>query len=120
MRSFLVATLAILLLSAPAAAENDAKWGAIAYSNGNGPSGTAVNYDSAVDARVAAIEACAGRCTQTFVFQRNCGAVAVSASGRTAAMRNRWRGRAIAGALSQCRRGGAECTLVAAACVVPP
>jgi hypothetical protein len=117
MRFIIIAIAAIAFLSAPASAENGAKWGAIAFGANGNASGTAVDYDSAGEARQAALEACAGQCSQTIVFQRVCGAVAASASGATGSARNRWRNRAIARALAECRRGGSDCTLLAAACI---
>lgn len=117
MRSLIVAILAITLLSAPASADNGAKWGAIAYGAANGAAGTAVDRDSASEARQAALDACAGQCSQTIVFQRVCGAVAASTSGASGSARDRWRNRAIARAMSQCRRSDANCTLLAWVCI---
>ncbi len=108
--------LALVLLASPAAAEDSPKWGAIAYGSTLRASGTAVDYATAGDARQAALDACAGQCTQTMVFQRNCGAVAAASTGTASWARNRWRGRAISRALADCRRRGGDCTLVAWAC----
>lgn len=108
--------LAMVLSAAPAAAYWwEGNWGAIAYGT-NGASGVAVDYSTAGEARQAAFDACGGQCSQSFVFQRNCGAVAASAGGNMAWARNRWRDRAIARAVGQCRDGGQDCALVAWAC----
>ena len=50
------------------------------------------------------------------MFQRTCGAVAASQDGDAAWTRNRWRDRAIARALGQCRARNGDCELVAWAC----
>lgn len=104
------------LVAGPAAADDSPKWGAIAYGGAARVSGTAVDYASAGEARQAALDACRGQCTQSIVFQRNCGAVAASAGGTPSWARNRWRDRAVARALADCRKRDGSCTLVAWAC----
>lgn len=116
MRSPAIAACLFALSVAPVAADESAKWGAIAFGGASRISGTAMDRASAGEAREAALDACAGQCTQTMVFQRNRGAVAASASGATGWSRGRWRDRAIARALTQCRQRSADCALVAWAC----
>ena len=118
MRLRLALTLPLLAaaLAAPAAADDSPKWGAIAYGGTTRSSGTAVDFATAGEARDAARASCGGQCSQTIVFQRNCGAVAASSSGTASWARNRWRDRAISRALADCRKRDANCTLVAWAC----
>ena len=112
-----LALLALVLCSAPAAAQNEWNqvWGAIAYRGPARASGTAVDYPNPEAARQAAFESCGGRCTRVIVFQRSCGAVAEGAGG-AGWDSNRWRGRAISRALKACEGTGPGCTLLAWAC----
>ena len=104
------------LLGGPALADDSPKWGAIAYGSTARSAGTAVDYATPGEARDAAFASCGGQCTQSIVFQRNCGAVAASSSGTPSWARNRWRDRAISRALADCRSRGGGCQLVAWAC----
>ena len=115
-RSAFAPLLLAALLAGPAIADDSPKWGAIAYGATARVSGTAVDFASPGEARQAAFDACRGQCTQSIVFQRNCGAVAASSSGAPSWSRNRWRDRAVARALADCRQRDRSCTLVAWAC----
>ena len=110
-----LALLTLALLSAPAAAQDRGRWGAIAFGGPERATGTAVDFASAGEARAAALENCGG-CTRTIVFVRNCAAVAESPAGAVGWDSGRWRGRAIARALAKC--GRQDCRLVAWACTV--
>lgn len=114
MPRIVLAALALFLLAAPASAQYEGKWGAIAYGGADRASGTAVDYSSREEARQAALEACGGRCTRTVTFLRTCAAVAESPSGAVAWQANRWRDRAIARALEQC--ASSDCFVLAWAC----
>lgn len=116
MRALVPAFAALALLATPAAADDLPKWGAIAYGGATRTAGTAVDYATAGEARQAALDACAGQCSQTMVFQRNCGAVAAASTGTASWARNRWRDRAISRALADCRKRGGDCSVVAWAC----
>jgi hypothetical protein len=112
-----LAVVMLALVSGPAAAQWEGKWGAIAY----GPelaSGMAFDYASADEARQAALDNCGGRCSQTVVFIKTCAAVAQSRSATNGWAVSRWRNRAIARALATCTRTGPDCTLVAVACTM--
>jgi len=109
-----LAALALFLFAAPASAQNEGKWGAIAHGGAERASGSAVDYPSREEARQAALEACGGRCTRTIAFLRTCAAVAESPSGAAAWSSNRFRDRAIARALKQC--ANSDCAVVAWAC----
>ncbi len=114
------AILVSALLAGPALAQeavgpNDGKWGAIAYGGPERATGTAVDFPSADEARRAALDNCGGACTRSIVFLRSCAAVAEGPAG-AAFGSNRWRGRAIARALTQCGRSGAACRISAWAC----
>jgi hypothetical protein len=111
-----LAVLALVLLSAPAAAQNANKWGAIAFGGPDRKAGTAVDQASADEARQAALEACGGQCPRTIVFLRSCGAVAQNPAGAAGWASNRWRGRAQSRALTACARGGPGCGVTAWAC----
>jgi hypothetical protein len=120
MPRIVVSLAALSLLAAPALGQevvgpNDGKWGAIAYGGPEQASGTAVDFPSAEAARQAAFENCGGRCPRSIVFLRTCGAVAEGPAGIAWAS-NRWRGRAISRALTQCARSGPGCTVIAWAC----
>lgn len=110
-----LALVALVLLAAPAAAQNEGKWGAIAYGAPDRATGTAVDFPSAGEARQAALDNCAG-CSRTIVFLRTCAAVAESPAGAAAGASNRWRGRAESRALIACARTGSGCSVVAFAC----
>jgi hypothetical protein len=115
-----IALLISALLAAPALAQeaegpNDGKWGAIAFGGPDRASGTAVDFPSAEEARRAAFDNCGGRCASSIVFLRTCAAIAEGPAG-AAYSSNRWRGRAIARALTQCGRSGAPCAITAWAC----
>jgi len=117
MRSRLAFPLLLLVAAAaPAAADDSPKWGAIAYGGATRSSGTAVDFATPGEARDAALASCGGQCSQTIVFQRNCAAVAATSNGTPSWSRNRWRDRAIARALADCRKRDGNCTLVAWAC----
>lgn len=111
-----LAILALVALAAPAAAQNENKWGAIAFGAPDRLAGTAVDYASADEARQAAAEACGGQCPRTIVFYGSCAAVAQNDSGAVGAARNRYRGRAQSRAMIDCARGGAGCSIAAWAC----
>jgi hypothetical protein len=113
---FAVAFLALALSAAPAAAQNEGKWGAIAYGGPERTTGTAVDYRSAEEAREAALADCAGRCPRSIVFLRTCAAVAESPAGGTGWASNRWKGRSISRAMTVCARSGPGCSVVAWAC----
>lgn len=109
-----LAVWALFLFAVPASAQNEGKWGAIAYGGTDGASGTAVDYPSRDEARQAALEACGGRCARTITFLRTCAAVAESPSGAAAWSVSRWRDRAIVRAREQCP--GSDCAVLAWAC----
>ena len=111
-----LALVALALLAAPAAAQNEGKWGAIAYGGPERTTGTAVDFPSAAEARQAAIDNCGGRCARSIVFLRTCAAVAEGPGGNVAWASNRWRGRAESRALTECKRAGPGCGVVAFAC----
>ena len=108
--------LALLAFASPAAAQNENKWGAIAFGGRDQAWGTAVDYPSADAARTAALASCGGTCSQTFAFLRSCAAVAESPGGGVGVSANRWRGRAISFAMVRCGRTGSECAVLAVAC----
>lgn len=112
---FVSALLASPALAQEAVGPNDGKWGAIAYGGPERVTGTAVDFPSPEEARRAALDNCGGLCTRSIVFLRSCGAVAEGPAG-AAWSSNRWRGRAIARALTQCGRSGPGCNVVAWAC----
>jgi hypothetical protein len=114
-RILLLAGLGLTLICAPAAAQNEGKWGALAFGGPDQAAGWAVDHPSPAEAREAALQACGGRCIRTFVFLRSCAAVAESPAGAVGSSINRWSGRAIARALSQCGEG---CTISVAACTM--
>lgn len=107
---------ALILLSTPAAAQWEGKWGAIAYGGPEQSFGVAVDYASAEEARRAAFDNCGGRCSQSIAFIKTCAAVAESTAGNLAWASNRWRGRAMSRALELCARTGPACTVIAWAC----
>lgn len=112
-----LALVMLALLSSPAAAQWEGKWGAIAY----GPelaSGMALDYASADEARQAALENCGGRCSNSVAFLKSCAAVAEGRGGATGWAVSRWRNRAIARALATWTRTGPDGTLVAVACTM--
>ena len=109
-----LAALAIFLLAGPASAQDQRKWGAIAYGGAERASGTAVDYPSREEARQAALDNCEGRCTRTITFLRTCAAVAESPSGASAWQSNRFRDRAIVRAIKEC--GSSDCAVLAWAC----
>ena len=111
-----IALFAVALFAATANAQTANKWGAIAYGGPDRKAGTAVDYPSADEARLAAFAACGGECPQSIVFVANCAAVAENPAGATGAARNRWRDRARSRALAFCARGGTGCTITAWAC----
>lgn len=106
--------LALCLLAAPAAAQSQAKWGALAF--GGTEWGAGLDYTSPDEARRAALESCGGQCSQTIVFQRSCAAIVQNADKGMIWATSRWRGRAIARAMQQCGDGGTGCEIVVAAC----
>jgi hypothetical protein len=110
------AVLALTLLAAPAAAQNEGKWGAIAFGAPERKTGTAVDYPSADEARRAAIENCGGACPRSIVFLRTCAAVAQGPTGASGWASNRWRGRSTSRALIECGRTGPGCSVTAWAC----
>lgn len=112
----LSALLALVFLSAPAAAQNEWKWGAIAYGTQDGVAGWAVDYPNAEEAREAALERCGGRCTRTITFRHSCAAVARTPAGHWDSADNPWQGRAVIHALARCERSGPGCILVVWAC----
>jgi hypothetical protein len=114
MPRFTIALFALCLLASPAAAQSQAKWGALAF--GGTEWGAGLDYTNADEARQAALESCGGACSQTIVFQRSCAAVVQNADKGTTWATSRWRGRAIARAMQQCAEGGPGCTVVVAAC----
>jgi hypothetical protein len=113
-----LALITLAFLSAPAAAQWEGKWGAIAYGGAALAAGMAVDYPSAAEARQAALDSCGGRCARTVTFIKTCAAVAESRSATNGWAISRWRGRAIARALAACTRTGPDCTLVAVACTM--
>jgi hypothetical protein len=111
-----LALVALALVAAPAAAQNEGRWGAIAFGGPDRAIGTAVDFPSATEARQAALDNCGGRCARSIVFLRICAAVAEGPGGNVGWASNRWRGRAESRALADCRRSGPGCGVVAFAC----
>jgi hypothetical protein len=111
-----LALLALTFLTAPAAAQNEGKWGAIAFGAPDRQAGTAVDYPSADEARQAALDSCGGLCPRSIVFLRTCAAVAEGPGGATGWASNRWKGRSTSRALIECRRSGSGCSISAFAC----
>jgi hypothetical protein len=114
MRRLFTGLFALCLLAAPAAAQSQAKWGALAF--GGTEWGAGLDYTSADEARQAALESCGGACSQTIVFQRSCAAIVQNADKGMTWATSRWRGRAIARAMQQCGDAGSGCTVVVAGC----
>src|SRR5262245_45772948 len=114
MPRILIGLIALCLLTAPAAAQNQSKWGALAF--GGTEWGAGLDFTTASEARQAAIESCGGQCSQTLVFYRTCAAIVQNADKAMIWATNRWRGRAIARAMQRCGESGSGCTVVVAAC----
>ena len=112
----LLATIILALSAAPAAAQWEGKWGAIAYGAPEQAFGIAVDYRTAEEARQAALGNCGGRCSRSVAFVRTCAAVAENQAGGWGWASNRWRDRAVARALAQCRQTGPACAVLAWAC----
>jgi hypothetical protein len=115
-RTALALLAALSLLAAPAAAQNEGKWGALAFGGPERATGAAVDFPSAEEARQAALDNCGGRCPRSIVFLRTCAAVAASPAGSVGWASNRWRGRAESRAMITCARTGPACSVVAFAC----
>jgi hypothetical protein len=114
MTRFAIGLFTLCLLAAPAAAQSQAKWGALAF--GGTEWGAGLDYTTADEARQAALESCGGACSQTIVFHRSCAAVVQNADKSMTWATSRWRGRAIARAMQQCGNTGSDCRVVVAGC----
>lgn len=113
-----LALLALVLIAAPAAAQNTVKWGAIAYGGPDRKTAAAVDRPGPGEALEAARENCGGICPRTIVFYAVCAVVAQNESGGLGWATSRWRGRAQARAMITCQRNGPGCAVTAWACTV--
>jgi hypothetical protein len=114
--SFLVITLS-LIAAFPLSAESYENWGAIAYSDSTGRSGTSYNYPSVGAAERRALDGCGEvDCKTVLTIANACGALAIADNGSWGTGLAQSRDQAERYALHHCRSRGGGCTIKCWAC----